>query len=358
MRISDAFCRKAAFLLLPVMILATSAVLSFLLEPYQSSSDRMWTGYRDCPAIERVYTGTSQALSSIDPEASMEQDGIAAYNMATNMQSFADSYEVIRCAAEDHHITEAVLAIDHEMLDTDRYDNFRADASFWHGKGRISSFPERCLDTFAFVTDPAFIGKPASVTYFFPWIYNRSGNIAGNVRDKLSGVETDAEGVRTAYGFEPSDETIDPSQAFISLAESKEWTDGHPELASMAISESNKKELARICRLCRENGIRLTAIVVPYPNFMSIHNAYSYRDMTETLRELFASESFAFYDFNLIDPSFYEKDYSDFKDVGHMNSRGAARFSAFLADFLEQAKEKDMQDAFLYDWLSSTAANR
>ena len=39
----------------------------------------------------------------------------------------------------------------------------------------------------AFVSDPDFRGRSASVNYFFPWIYDRDMNISQNIREKVAG---------------------------------------------------------------------------------------------------------------------------------------------------------------------------
>ena len=321
---------------LAVTLLLLNAALCWLLEPYKSSSQEMWENFRAQETVDTVYTGTSQCLQGIDPETIDAKLGSSSYNMATNMQSLANSRAAISAAIEEYGIQKAVLVVDHEILNTSRSDNSRADQSFWHGKAVTeNSLSARLADDWSFMSAKAFFGKPASLTYLMPWIYNRTSNIGLNIHEKLGGSILDGTGHRTAKGFQPSDEELDPNLEFITWEEAEEWDETAESLQSLAISEENVQELESIRDLCAENGVELTVIIVPYPNWLSIYLRDQYLAVDQQLAEIFAADGFDFYDFNLILPEYYDTSGNDnYSDVGHMNRKGAERFSSFLADFL------------------------
>lgn len=346
MRISRRILRIAALIL---ALIITNGALSFLLEPYRSSSGEMWQGYTSMESIDTVFVGTSQCLQGLDPDALDPVLGSSSYNMATNMQSPADSLIAVQTAIRDHDIRRVVLAIDHEILMTDRSDNFRAEASYIRGKTRAEGPLAAAADTISFVTTGEFIGKPISLLYFTPWVYNRSTDIQANVREKLAGQILDTTDHRTDKGYEPSDEVLrDSIPPFTTIEQAGQWDLENPDLTVPYLSAENREILTEIMTVCAENDVSLTAIVIPYANWLDIYNAEGYLALRDELAALFTSGGAAFYDYNLIREEYYAKSRSDFRDVGHMNSTGAARFSAYLGSFLRDREAgMDVDSRFL-----------
>ncbi|WP_130838210.1 hypothetical protein [Lachnoclostridium sp. Marseille-P6806] len=333
-RHAAALCFLLAFLLL-------NRFLSFALEPFHGSSEEMWRGFRAKPELTMVYAGSSQCIAGIDPSVIDGKLGSVSYNMGTNMQSFRNSRTAIEAAAARYSIRCAVLVLDDELLGTERYENFRAEASFARGKAVTAGFPERIAGDAAFVTDPTFAGKPISLNYFFPWVYNRSMDVRRNIKEKLAGRPLSEEGRRDANGYVHTEEVMVPDAHYVTPEDAAEWDRGH-SLEELRLLPGNRRELRRIAAFCRERGIRLVAVCPPYPNYLTVYTAKSYAAMQEELGALFAEYGFPYYNFNLVKPEYYVSELSHYQDNGHMNSAGAAAFSAFLAELLEREDAKEM----------------
>lgn len=349
--------RKSLCLLACLFLL--NGALSWLMEPYLGPSEEMWRNYRSCENLDTVFVGTSQCLQGINPATLDRICGSSSCNMATNMQSLSNSRDAIAAAVRDHHIQNAVLVIDHEILDLDRSDNFRADQSYWHAKAVTEpSVSARLLDDLTFMTSPAFFGKPASLTYLTPWVYNRTSSLSQNLKEKISGTILDTKGHRTAQGFLPSSEELSPDFEFITWEEAEEWDKTAVSLKDLSISEENKEELAGIRDLCTANQVSLTVIVVPYPNWLSIYPLENYLETDAEIASLFAEAGFEFYDFNLILPEYFDPSGNEnYSDVGHMNGRGAERFSAFFGEFLKaRSSGEDVRSWFRTSPASSDAS--
>ncbi len=357
MRISNGMRTAGKTAALLAMMIAVNAALSWVLEPLCSSSEEMWQNFHAMEQVTAVYTGTSQCLQGINPltvdAVLAESDDIGAewisYNMATNMQSLANSREAIAAAIEEYGISRAVLAVDHEILTGSRSENARADQSFWRGKALTeSSIPERLCDDLRFMTSDAFIGKPASLTYLMPWVYNRTSNIRLNIREKLSGTIIDDSGHRNSRGFQASSEQLDPAQEFISWDEAEQWDQEAESLQELSISKENEKELESIRDLCSGSGVELIVVILPYPNWLSIYRKDDIIRTDQQLQEIFGSAGYDFYDFNRLLPEYFSASGNEYySDVGHMNEKGAERFSAFLGKFLqERAKGTEVDSWF------------
>ncbi len=334
-------CRTLCkILLLFGLLLAANGILCWLLEPFCSSSQEMWQNFHAMEQMDLVYTGTSQCLQGIDPLTVDAISGGTSYNMATNMQSLADSREAIAAAIGEYGIQSAVLAVDHEILPGSRTENARAAQSFWRGKAVTEhSIGARLRDDLRFMTSASFIGQPASLTYLTPWVYNRTSNVLQNVREKRNGEILSTAGHRNERGFQPSAELLDPAQEFISWEEAEAWDEKAVSLQDLSISEENRRELEGIRDLCKANEVELTVIILPYPNCWSIYRKDDVLRVDEELREIFAAEGFDFYDFNRILPEYYDASGNEnYSDVGHMNEQGAERFSAFFGSFLKERR--------------------
>lgn len=323
-------------LLLAALLVLLNTALCLVLEPYKSSSLEMWEGFHAQESLDTVYTGTSQCLLGIDPAILDAACSTRSYNMATNMQSLANSKEAIASAIREYGIHHAVLVVDHELLNTSRSENGRADQSFWHGKAVAeSSVTMRIADDLRFMTSRTFFGTPSSITYLMPWVYNRTSNVKLTLQEKRAGRILDTSGHRTKKGFQPSTQELGQDADFISWEEADEWDQVAVSLQDLQISEENLRELRGIRDLCSSENVELTVIIVPYPNWLSIYRKEEYLSADARLKELFAEADDEFYDFNLILPDYYDASGNEYySDVGHMNQKGAERFSAFLAKFL------------------------
>ena len=319
-------CTLTVFILINVL-------LCFLIEPYRSSSFEMWSGFRGKSTTDLVFVGTSQAECAINPSIINASLGTHSYNMATNMQSLSCSFDAIKTAFREKNVKKAVLCIDIDILSKARKENWQAEQSYFHAKCSTESLPAGTRDSFSFVFDPSVSSSTASITYWFPWIYNRSFDIRNNVEEKIKKTLTDSSGHRDENGYEPTDEVVNQSH-FTTKEEAEAWSAEH-DLIVPTITDENRRTLSSILAYCSANNIELTVISIPAPNTFDIYEYKDYLALTDTVDEICSDAGQHFYNFNLLDEDQLSIPIEGFKDVGHTNSKGAAIFSAFLAEFLK-----------------------
>lgn len=326
MRISK---KARAILLTVAAFVGINAVLCFMLEPCGGSGNEMWKGFYDQEDTKLVYVGTSQCSCAFDPSVMDSVLGYTSYNMGSNMQSLENSLVAIK-AAKAKGVTKVVLVVDSEMLNEDTSDNFRADANFIHGYNRQVPVWTAVANSVSFMTSGTYAATPSSINFLFPWIYDRDMNVVGNMKGKIFGLDKKT---RTVSGFEPSSELVNQRIKHISWDEAVAYDKTAENLKELSISEESKETLKEIASYCKDNGISLCPVEVPYPTFVTIYTRASYKEVNKELTSLFGKYGFDYYDFNLINSQFYSWRLTDFKDEGHFNTTGAQRFSQTFAFF-------------------------
>ena len=202
MRISKKILVPAAFIIVFILI---NAALSIVLRPYSGSGSEMWKGFDKKAEIDVIYTGSSLCLCDIDPSFVDKVTGLSSYNMGTNMQSIQSSYFAIKKAHEEKNIRAAVLLVDPDTLEMERTDNQRAEQCFYRNYSDTKPLVTRIKTDIEFVTDPQFIKKSGSLSYFFPWTYDRTSAIGTNIREKINDTILDETNHRDENGFNGSD---------------------------------------------------------------------------------------------------------------------------------------------------------
>jgi lysophospholipase L1-like esterase len=153
------------------------------------------------------------------------------------------------------------------------------------------------------------------------------------VEEKIKKTLTDSSDHRDENGYEPTNEVVNQSH-FTTKEEAEAWSAEH-DLIVPTITDENRRTLSSILAYCSANNIELTVISIPAPNTFDIYEYKDYLALTDTVDEICSDAGQRFYNFNLLDKDQLSIPIEGFKDVGHTNSKGAAIFSAFLAEFLK-----------------------
>lgn len=331
------FRSVVVFLLIMALFLLCNGILNYVFTPYRGSSGEMWMYFQQAEP-EMIYTGSSQCLCGIDPETVDNILQTSSYNMGTNMQSFRSSYVAIRAAVEEKGVKRVVLCVDDEITELNRTDNFRADASFQRARNANTNWLTAGRETGAFLMDEPVLMHTGSINYFFPWSYDRVTDIGQNIKEKRDKKVYDETGHRMITGREPSEDILEDDLTVIAYDEWEEWNQIAGDLEPLSLSADSKKELQKIASYCRERGVELIPITMPYPTAFRLYSPESYQKTMEELTALFSAYGFEYHNFNFAKPSFYQIDISEYKDTGHFNSKGAIRFSEIFAGYLEMSE--------------------
>lgn len=107
---------------------------------------------------------------------------------------------------------------------------------------------------------------------------------------------------------------------------------------NMGITEDAEEYLRKIIRYCKERGIHLTLFISPIYESQLL-STEDYDVYLDSVRTIAAEYSLPLYDFNLVRDGILELETEDFYDIGHLNSRGAEKFTRLLLRVLDDGQE-------------------
>ena len=346
MRISNKVKGAALFF---ALFLAGNAALSFALRPYSGSGAEMWRGFNKKSDVDMVFVGSSQCVCDINPAVVDEVTGLSSYNMGTNMQSIQSSYIALKEAIEKKHICRAVVLIDQDVMEMKRSENFRAEQCFARNLSDNLPFFEGLKSDAAFITDKDFFTKPYSVSYFFPWTYDRISDVSLNINEKMSGQILDEKDHRDENGFYGSDETCEEGSWTVSLDEAKDWSTKSGDLHVLSQNEENMVQLLEIADMCEKNNVTLYVITPPSRSTFAYYDYDGYMAAKENISDNLSKKNIKYYDFNFLKSDYFDtlSEYN-YRDDSHMNTEGAGKFSAVLGEFINRLDNgEDVSDMFV-----------
>ncbi|MBE5859124.1 MAG: hypothetical protein E7301_03235 [Butyrivibrio sp.] len=343
------FKKTAGVIAALVLFVLINSVFSFVLRPFSGSGNEMWEGFFASEKTDMVYTGSSQCLCDINPLAVDEKTGLKSYNMGTNMQSIQSSYIALKEAIEKKHICRAVVLIDQDVMEMKRSENFRAEQCFARNLSDNLPFFEGLKSDAAFITDKDFFTKPYSVSYFFPWTYDRISDVRLNINEKMSGQILDEKDHRDERGFYGSDENCEEGSWTVSLDEAKDWSTKSGDLHVLSQNEENMVQLLEIADMCEKNNVTLYVITPPSRSTFAYYDYDGYMAAKENISDNLSKKNIKYYDFNFLKSDYFDtlSEYN-YRDDSHMNTEGAGKFSAVLGEFINRLDNgEDVSDMFV-----------
>lgn len=112
---------------------------------------------------------------------------------------------------------------------------------------------------------------------------------------------------------------------------------------AVSLTEQNDwyKALNKIIAFCKSKKIKLTFIVVPEPEW-TVVGQRNYQEYHDFIKSIADKNEIDFFDFNLCKPAYFDaRDLNLFIDEDHLNSVGAAKFSALLPSLVNGKISED-----------------
>lgn len=312
---------------LAALLILAELLMGFLLTPSKSYTRLMLHDlYENADTAEVIVAGASHPQHAVDPSA---MEGMAVMNISSASQSVLDSYYMLREALRVSDPDIVALELTAGMYTTfNGYDN------------PTSSFI--LYDYMRLSPVKLSYGLAAFDAADYPDVYLRSCRyrdnltldfVSSNVAAKLTEAwrsfspdsavnETERYG---GLGFVYAGAAVE--NGFVGRVAPFKWERRIVNAEAVAY-------LARIAALCRAEGVELVLFTAPMP-YASLAAMGDYEDAHAFFAELAADNGAVYLDFNLVRESVFCRQDEDFYDDTHMTGAAAARFSAVLAEALE-----------------------
>ena len=248
-----------------IAVIIINELLKFMLEPYGSASQVMWDDYHKEDSLDQIFVGSSLCYVGISPYVVDDIMGTNSFNMGTPSQYLAQTELAIKTAIEDHDIKRVVMCLGYFSLTGER--STIAEVAFLRAKVKEANLWEKLTTYVNYAFDEDIVGTPASLNYFFPWIYNSVSldSIGSNIQAKIEGKQaTEQEMVNNVYRH-----YVGKGYGYLSgyLNFDDTGDDTTYSYYSETFSEDSLQELRDIADLCEENNVELIVIATPHPAY-------------------------------------------------------------------------------------------
>lgn len=122
---------------------------------------------------------------------------------------------------------------------------------------------------------------------------------------------------------------------------------GIAQISENVISEYSLKNLDKIVKLCKEEGIELVLVTTPFTDFC-VQTIGNYDTFHEYVKNYAEANDIEYYDFNLCKTDILDLESEDFLDFHHLSEKGAAKYSTVFADVMTSYDKTKRQELF-YD---------
>lgn len=326
-----------------LLFISCGKLFRFLLVDDTSSYTRimMHELYHQEENIDILFVGSSHCYFSFVPAITDEIFGVNTFNAGSSSQQMDASYELIREVAKENDLKQIYLEVYYRMGDTEEHK----DRTLMTSTYLISDYMKPSLRKLAFLLQASskehyfnsFIIARRDWEKFFDSDYVMSLIQKKATPDYRNYEYTYVTKEGSAYmgkGYVTND-GVSPEYYFESC-----WP-----MYVEGFSEDWEKYLKKIIQFCDKEGIQLTLVAAPMPNY-TLAGKGNYDDYGEKIAQIIDGTDVKYYDFNLCKEEYIPNTTAIFRESDHLNTQGAEIFSTVFAKFFTG---QISEDALFYD---------
>lgn len=335
-------------ILFVILFILMNLLLSYFLVKANGPSEVMWKDFRKTEKIDTVYLGSSFSQMTFNPYIIDENTGWNSFNMGTPGQPLDQTKEALTAAIQEKHIKRAVLIFGIPSLELTQ--NANARATFARARNYGCSLLEKLRLDWNYVTNSENFNTEASLTYFFPWVYNgvdfEPKKIAENLKIRKESKDANASSKKVAGYMEYIGKGYAYSSGVFDYNTAAE--NNTKKAYSGKISDKAYKELEAMCKLCQENGVDLMVVNTPKaPYDIAAYGADDYFAINHKITGICSKYGADYYDFNLVKPDLFSICPEYLSNFEHLNKTGSEVFcNAFSKFVLSREAGEDMSQFF------------
>jgi len=337
--------RKGRYL---IVFCVVSMLLSFLIEPADGASERMWKGYYAQNEIDTIFVGSSVAQQTFIPGIFETQLGVKAYNMGTPSQAMPQTIQAVKTAVEEHEIKTIIFGMGFASL---KYGPIEEAAlTFESARTREMGGLKGIVEKIAYIYSEDVWAEEKSINYLFPWLYNYEEPIGKSMKKNVLAKTTKIKNEilsKNANSAEIEEKGYRNGDTRV-YEKATMWESNTDCFYEAEFDEKMWCEFKNLLQFCKEQRIDLIVVNTPHPAFdvVACHEYYEINhNQVKTLCNTYGMD---YYDFSLAKPEKYGMDEDYFADYEHLNQQGSKEFCVKLCDFLKRrANGENMEQYFV-----------
>lgn len=306
--------------------------------------------YKQTENIDYVYLGSSHVFFDLNPEILDKKNGKNNFNLSTGSQRIIESYYLLKEADRCNKIEKVYVEM-YYFQSTGVYGNYREEKTIQNGW--------RNLDYMKFSfgkLDMLFHMNPMQyyIDAIFPFVRYREHLMDGDwIKD---GVDYKRTVNYKEYSFKDgTGEFRDKGYYYIikELEDPLFLRNRMPE--EMYLTEDAEIYLRKTIEYCKKREIPIILFSSPIYEIqlMSTENYDSYANR---IKEIADEYQIPYYDFNMVKEEYLPIQYSKyFKDVGHLNAKGAELYTDFFHQVVSSSQEDNKR--YFYDSYQEKMSN-
>lgn len=301
--------------------------------------------YENRGKIDNLYLGSSHVYNDIDPQILDELNGQYNFNLSTPGQLMNGSYFLLKEAVQDNELSHVYLEMYYQCSVNDK----SIDSLYQYNWNNID-FMEPSLNKIEYTISNGGLNR--CLDNIFPFIRYRTQ--LGDVEyvKQVTAYKKEEEYQAYQYHQEYGDgngytEVMPRGFRYVTRVYSE--CDRCYGQACVLTEDSMGDKSEQYCRkaieYCQRKDIPITLFICPI-NDLQLISTEGYDNYINEVREIAEEYEIPFYDFNLAKEQYVPLQQDQhFRDVGHLNSFGAAVFTPFFHEVVS-GKEAENEKYF------------
>jgi hypothetical protein len=318
-------------------------VLNYLYWQEDEWARIMWHNfYEQEKNIDYVYIGSSHVYCDLNPEILDEKNGKNNFNMSTSSQRLIESYYLLREVDRKHKVEKVYLEL-YYSLSTGINGDYRQKITVQNGWRGMNFMKGSFYKTEALLSmNPAQYYPEA----FFPFIRYREHLMDGNwIKERADYKNT--ENYKKFIYNDGTTEYKDKGYLYTTRELSDLFTRRDREPEEMYLTDDAEEYLRKIIEYCQKKKVQITLFSSPIYETQLMANE-NYDQYVDDVKKIASEYGIAYYDFNMAKEEYLPIWYPEyFRDVGHLNARGAELYTNFFHQVVSGTPEDNVE--YFYD---------
>lgn len=358
-------CKRICGVIAVIIVLEwVISVLNYIYTDYSyyNWSRILWHNYyKEEENIDYLYLGSSHVYCDLNPFLLDELNGENNFNLSTDSQKLNGSYYLLREADKDHDLKHVYVEL-YYVQSIGKSGNFLTSEGGRVSNWRNTDFMKNSFNRLEYMWTMSSL--EFYIDTLFPFVRYRDKCFdVDYIRSQVEYKQTEeyqnyryykcVEETEEPYVVEYRDKGYNYTTKAMSEGSLKKEFTKQDCLIENPLADDAEEYLRKILSYCKKNDIEVTLFSSPMTEVHILASKGNYDNYVNQIRSIAEEYDVVYYDFNLCNEEYFALEMDSFRDLHHMNGKGADLFTEFFWKVMEGNEEKN--EIYFYDsWTEKT----